>query len=81
MISGNVGQGDQPSRSVDGASAVVEGSSPVKATVTVQLAVAIAISTNAPVRLGNLVQIRLDKKNLDQARRARGSIHAGVPRL
>jgi hypothetical protein len=35
--------------------------SPVKAAVTAQLAVAIAILTNAPVRLSNLVQIRLDK--------------------
>jgi integrase len=35
--------------------------SPVKAAVTAQLAVAIAILTNAPVRLGNLVQIRLNK--------------------
>jgi integrase len=35
--------------------------SAVKAAVTAQLAVAIAILTNAPVRLSNLVQIRLDK--------------------
>jgi integrase len=35
--------------------------SPVKAAVTAQLAVAIAILTNAPVRSSNLVQIRLDK--------------------
>jgi integrase len=33
---------------------------PVKAAVTAQLAVAIAILTHAPVRLGNLVRIRLD---------------------
>jgi hypothetical protein len=35
--------------------------SPVKAAVTAQLAIAVAILTNAPVRLSNLVQIRLDK--------------------
>ena len=35
--------------------------SPVKAAVTAQLAVAIAILTFAPVRLGNLVRIRLDE--------------------
>ena len=35
--------------------------SPVKAAVTAQLAVAIAILTHAPVRLSNLVQIRLDQ--------------------
>jgi integrase len=34
---------------------------PVKAAVTAQLAVAIGILTFAPVRLGNLVQIRLDQ--------------------
>ena len=33
---------------------------PVKAAVTAQLAVAIGILIFAPVRLGNLVQIRLD---------------------
>ncbi len=34
---------------------------PVKAAVTAQLAIAIAILTHAPVRLGNLVQIKLEE--------------------
>jgi hypothetical protein len=40
---------------------LVTDRSPVKAAVTAQLAVAIAILTNAPVRLSNLVQIGLNK--------------------
>jgi integrase len=39
----------------------IRDQSPVKAAVTAQLAVAIAILTHAPVRLSNLVQIRLDQ--------------------
>jgi integrase len=39
----------------------LRATSPVKAAILAQLAVAIAILTFAPVRLGNLVQIRLDQ--------------------
>ena len=34
---------------------------PIKAAVTAQIATAIAILTFAPIRLGNLIQIKLDE--------------------
>jgi hypothetical protein len=58
----------------------IRDQSPVKAAVTAQLAVAIAILTHAPVRLSNLVQIRLDQKP-DQTRWAEFFLHADVSAL
>jgi hypothetical protein len=54
--------------------------SPVKAAVTAQLAVAIAILTHAPVRLSNLVQIRLDQ-NLIKPGGLKLFLHADVSAL
>ena len=53
---------------------------PVKAAVTAQIAVAIAILTFAPVRLGNLAHIRLDE-NLIKPGGLELALHAGVPAL
>ena len=52
---------------------------PVKAAVTAQLAVAIAILSFAPVRLTNLVSIELDKNLIKPG--AKLAVLAGVPAL
>ena len=53
---------------------------PVKAAVTAQIAVAVAILTEAPVRAANLAAIRLDE-NLIKPGGTRNALPAGIPTL
>ena len=53
---------------------------PVKAAVAAQIAVAIALLSAAPIRLGNLIRIRLDE-NLIKPGGSAISLLAGLPRL
>ena len=48
-------------KSHDGKGAALRHQAPVKAAVTAQLATAIAIFIFAPIRLGNLISIRLEE--------------------